>query len=482
MFIGPCIAKKVEAQTPELAGEIDAVLTFPELRRICEEDALFADGVHPSDFDPPHGEAGGLFPVSRGILQAANLREDVMTGEIIATQGRSHMLEAIKEFAEGDLGAKLLEVLCCDGCIMGPGISSDLPLFNRRRHVRTYVCHRMGSLDRTQWQAAMKRMDDLDLRCSFRANDQRIPTPAKSELTSIMHGMGKFSLGDELNCGACGYDTCLEHAVAIHKKLAENEMCLPHTIDQLRVTLKELETSHQKLATTQEALMQSEKLAGMGQLAAGIAHEVNNPLGVVLMYAHLLLDECDPQSKIREDLTMITEQADRCKKIVAGLLHFARQNKVCRVANNIPAVIDRAMRTICVPDCVTLTIEHEMSDPIAEVDRDQIVQVITNLANNAIAAMADGGTLAVRTSDEDDQFHIAISDTGVGIPSENIKKIFDPFFTTKQMGKGTGLGLAITYGIVKMHSGDIRVDSQADPLTGPTGATFTVTLPRKGHA
>ena len=120
-------------------------------------------------------------------------------------------------------------------------------------------------------------------------------------------------------------------------------MCLPHTIDQLRMALREVETSHVQLAATQEALVQSEKLASMGQLAAGIAHEVNNPLGVVLMYAHLLLDDCDPQSKMREDLVMIAEQADRCKKIVAGLLHFARQNKVVRIPNDLRELISRAM-------------------------------------------------------------------------------------------------------------------------------------------
>ncbi len=480
VFIGPCIAKKVEAQSLELAGEIDAVLMFPELRRICADDGIFPDAVRASDFDPPFGGAGGLFPISRGILQAADLREDLMTGEVIATQGRSHILEAIKEFAEGDLGAKLLEVLCCEGCIMGPGVSSDLPLFNRRRHVRTYVCHRINTLDRAEWQDNMDRLDDLDLGRTYHANDQRIAVPARSELTAIMHRMGKLSPADELNCGACGYDSCLEHAIAIHKKLAESEMCLPNTIDQLRVALADLESSHRKLAATQEALLQSEKLAGMGQLAAGIAHEVNNPLGVVLMYAHLLLDDCDSKSKIRDDLTMIAEQADRCKKIVAGLLHFARQNKVCRTATDIREMIERTMRTMNVPEQVAVKIEHDGADPIAEIDADQIVQVVTNLVTNALAAMENRGALTIRTTGDEHSVRIAVSDTGVGIPPDNLKKIFDPFFTTKQMGKGTGLGLAVSYGIVKMHSGDIRVQSQADPAAGPTGTTFTVTLPRTG--
>ena len=207
VFIGPCIAKKAEALSDSLSGEVDAVLMFAELQRMFADDGLFPDGAIASDFDPPHGGLGGLFPISRGILQAADIREDLMTGEVIATQGRSHMLDAVKEFAEGDLGSKLLEVLCCEGCIMGPGISTDAPLFNRRRHVRTYVCHRLEKLDRSEWRQYMDRLADLDLHRGYRADDQRIPTPDRAELTAIMHRMGKFAPADELNCGACGYDT-----------------------------------------------------------------------------------------------------------------------------------------------------------------------------------------------------------------------------------------------------------------------------------
>ena len=478
VFIGPCIAKKVEAQSDLIPNEVNAVLTFPELRRMCNEEGIFPDAVQPSEFDPPHGAAGALFPISRGILQAADLREDLLTGEVVATQGRGHMVEAIKEFAEGDLGARLLELLCCEGCIMGSGISNELPLFNRRRHVRRYASYRMRTMDQARWQNDMDRMADLDLHRVFRANDHRISTPARSELAAIMARMGKRTPADELNCGACGYDTCLEHAIAIYKNLAESEMCLPHNIDQLRMALKEVEASHRQLAAAQEALLQSEKLASMGQLAAGIAHEVNNPLGVVLMYSHLLLDECDPASKTREDLQMIAEQADRCKKIVSGLLHFARQNKVVRYPADIPELVERTMRGVSVPESITVEIQHDLADPVAEVDRDQIVQVLTNLVTNAIAAMEHGGTLSIRGSGDAAKVRLSVSDTGVGIPPANMKKIFDPFFTTKQMGKGTGLGLAVTYGIVKMHSGDIRVESQADAAAGPTGTTFTVTLPR----
>jgi len=479
VFIGPCIGKKVEAQSAPVAGEVDAVLTFSELRDMFFERDVRPETVTPSEFDPPLGGPGGLFPISRGILQAAGLREDLMTGEVVATQGRGHMQEAVREFADGDLGAKLLEVLCCEGCVMGAGIDNDLPLFNRRRRVRHYVCRRADTLDPEQWKEDMQRFGDLDLKRNFLPNDQRIPSPDEEELRQILENMGKFGPQDELNCGACGYDTCREHAVAIRKGLAENEMCLPHTIDQLRRVVKELETSNRQLASTQEALMQSEKMASMGQLAAGIAHEVNNPLGVVLMYSHLLLDECTKDSPMREDLTMISEQADRCKKIVAGLLHFARQNKVVRTPLDIRELMERALRTIQMPSNVEVKIEHDLADPIAELDRDQIVQVLTNLISNAVAAMDSGGVLTLRCEGDADRVRMSVADTGIGVPPENVKKIFEPFFTTKPMGKGTGLGLAVTYGIVKMHCGDIRLTSNADPTAGPTGTTFTVTLPRR---
>lgn len=343
VFVGPCIAKKAEIDGKPVDGEVDAVLTFDELRQMIASAQINSETIEPSEFDPPYGSAGGLFPIGRGMLQAANIQEDLMTGEVVSSQGRSQMVEAIKEFADGDLGAKLLEALCCEGCIMGAGITNDLPLFSRRRQVRHYVRQRMEALDQWHWHEDMQRAADLDLSRSFAANDQRIPTPGKVEFIDVMARMGKFTPQDELNCGACGYDTCREHAIAICKGLAESEMCLPFTIEQLRRAVKEVEESNRQLAEAQEVQVQLEKMASMGQLAAGIAHEVNNPLGVVLMYAHLLLDSCDSGSPLREDLVMIAEQADRCKKIVAGLLHFARQNKLVRYPADLREQVDRAL-------------------------------------------------------------------------------------------------------------------------------------------
>jgi signal transduction histidine kinase/Fe-S-cluster-containing hydrogenase component 2 len=480
VFIGPCIAKKVEGDGPD--GEIDAVLTFLELRQLLEDRGRRPGTAAPGEFDPPHAAMGALFPISRGMLQAANISEDLLTGEVVAADGRRNFVEAIKEFETGDLSVRLLEVLCCNGCIMGPGIGANLPLFKRRAKVSQYARRRLAALDQARWRKEVAGFADLDLSRTFSIEDRRIPLPSPGDITAILNRMGKFQPEDELNCGACGYDTCREHATAISRGLAENEMCLPYTIDQLRKTLQELAASHEQLASVQEALLQSEKLASMGQLAAGIAHEVNNPLGVVLMYAHILMEECEPQSRRREDLGMIAEQADRCKKIVAGLLNFARQNKVVRQPVDLTRLVERSLQTLPTPPHVTIRLEPQNYDPLAELDADQITQVLVNLIRNAYEAMPNGGALTIRTEGDERQVRLSVRDTGVGIPEENRSRIFTPFFTTKTLGKGTGLGLAVTYGIVKMHNGDIRVESNADPQAGPTGTTFTVTLPRQGFS
>ena len=478
VFIGPCTAKKSEGVDESLSGDIAAVLTFAELRDMFNDSGITAENCVPSDFDSPRGGMGALFPLCGGMLQAAEMREDLVEENVVTANGRS-FAEAVREFDTGDLSTRLLEVLACDGCIMGAGMSSASPEFKRRSHVSRYVRTQVRERDRQEWAEAMTRFKDLNLRREFRAMDQRLDLPREEDIVNILERMGKATPQDELNCGACGYDTCREHATAIHKGLAESEMCLPYTIDRLNDTVEELALSNKSLANTQEALMQSERLASMGQLAAGIAHEVNNPLGVVLMYAHLMLEELGQDTEHGEDIRMIAEQADRCKKIVSGLLHFARQNRVLRQPTDVANLVRQCERTVIRPDNVTVTIKDELEFPTAEIDGDQITQVLTNLMSNALAAMPDGGELELGVSDTPEQVVLRVKDTGTGIPPDVRAKIFEPFFTTKQMGKGTGLGLAVTYGIVKMHRGSIRLETNHDPDAGPTGTTFFVDLPRK---
>jgi nitrogen-specific signal transduction histidine kinase len=479
VFIGPCIAKKGEAATLTGPDRIEAVLTFRELRDMLASAGSGGDDVALSDFDPPRAGMGGVFPLPRGSLQTAGIDEDLTSSDVVSADGRSAFPEALQEFSAGQLNAHLLELLCCrGGCVMGAGMSVALPPFARRAQISRHVEIQQAAFDRSAWSREMDQLCDLSMGRSFQTVSQSLPTPSPDEIRRVMIEMGKFGPDDELNCGACGYDTCRAHAVAILRGLAEDEMCLPYTIERLKNAVQKLDLSNTKLASTQQALVQAEKLASMGQLAAGIAHEVNNPLGIVLLYAHLLLEASDQDSPQAKDVAMIVEQADRCKKIVSGLLNFARQNKVVLLPTKIADLVERSLRGVLVPAGIEVVVEHQDPAASADLDADQIRQVLTNLLINAVAAMPAGGRLTVRSAFSDEQVLFAVEDTGVGIPKENIKRVFEPFFTTKQMGRGTGLGLAVSYGIVKMHRGNIRLKSNSDLSAGPTGTTFTVTLPR----
>jgi signal transduction histidine kinase len=176
---------------------------------------------------------------------------------------------------------------------------------------------------------------------------------------------------------------------------------------------------------------------------------------------------------------MIVEQADRCKKIVVRLLHFARQNKAVFRNIDICEMVQHSVKSYPFPSQITTEVDSVIENPLADLDPDQINQVLANLFSNACDAMPDGGSLVVRIEGNEEKIWFSIKDTGGGISKENIGKIFEPYFTTKQIGKGTGLGLAVTYGIVKMHRGDITVASNNDPAAGETGTTFTVKFPRK---
>ncbi|OGR73202.1 MAG: hypothetical protein A2179_00760 [Elusimicrobia bacterium GWC2_63_65] len=476
VFIGPCVAKKEE--TARNTADIDESITFVELRSILKEAGVDRNTALDSQFDPPHPAKGVLYPMGGGLLNSAELEEDLLSGRFLSSEGLENFPEVLKNLEHGDIDADFIDLLCCNGCIMGPGISVKTSKHAREAALRRYARKSYFSIRLNDWEESVRRFRSLDYSASFAPEDQRMKVPGADALKAVLAKMGKVRPEDELNCGACGYPTCVEHAVAIIRGIAESEMCLPYTIERLKTTADELTVSYNQLAKTKQALMQSEKLASMGQLAAGVAHELNNPLGVVLLYAHLLAEQCDKDSRVFSDARMITEQADRCKKIVGGLLNFARKNKPFFRQTSLVRLIDNYFKTAPVPASLKVTVDRSGEDLQAEMDPDQIIQVLTNLITNAVEAMGGSGGLTVRTFAERESVCFSVADTGCGIKPENIKKIFEPFFTTKQIGKGTGLGLAVSYGIIKVHRGSIAVQSNSDPAAGPTGTTFTVKLPR----
>ena len=471
IFIGPCIAKKAESDA------FTEVLTFTELRELFEEERICQHDVDASEFDPPSSGKGAIFPVNHGLLKSVNLTEGLGKGEVITAEGKSKFIEAIRNFEEGILSNQHLELLCCDGCIHGPGMTKKGDQFLKRKKVSEYVKNKIANLDLNELDHNLKTYGNIDLSRTFSPADRRVSKPSREKVQKVMVSMGRINPEDVLNCGACGYETCESHAEAVVDGLAEAEMCLPYAIEKLHEYVGELHQANSNLADTRQALKQSEKLANMGQVSAGIAHELNNPLGIITLYSSILKEEIGEDSQVYADIALIDEQAERCKKIVGGLLNFARKNQVKLVEVDIVDFLNNSFKSLILPDNISLEFVHSLQNQLIKLDPDQMMQVLTNLQRNAVESMSEGGQLLVDLKQIDEDLVIKISDTGTGISTENKEKIFTPFFTTKGAGKGTGLGLPLAYGIVKMHKGSINVKSNNDPNQGSTGTTFTIRIP-----
>ncbi len=214
----------------------------------------------------------------------------------------------------------------------------------------------------------------------------------------------------------------------------------------------------EELVAMQARVAQSERLASVGMLAAGVAHEINNPLGGILALSSLAVEDMKPDDPARPNLEEVVRQTERCRDIVKGLLEFSRQSRAGTEAVNVNEVLEGTLSLVGgQAQFFNIEIVRDWDPAIPQVlaDRSQLQQVFTNLLVNAAQAMDERGTitLSTRYSPSDGHVEIRVADTGRGIPAEMIDRIFDPFFTTKESGKGTGLGLSIVYGIVTKHGG-----------------------------
>jgi PAS domain S-box-containing protein len=238
---------------------------------------------------------------------------------------------------------------------------------------------------------------------------------------------------------------------------------------------QDLQQRMDELRETQSQLIQSAKLAAVGELAAGVAHELNNPLTSIIGFSELLLWDAAPDAAGREDLETIISEADRARTIVRNLLAFARQVKSHPAESDLNQVVQETLTLVrhhIESDGVEIVEQYAPNLPRLHMDAGRMKQVLLNLINNAHQATPQGGQLIIASQQVGDELAIRIQDTGKGIPGEHLDQIFDPFFTTKPVGQGTGLGLSVSLGIVRDHGGRIEVESQADQ-----GSIFTVWLP-----
>jgi len=473
VFIGPCISKKVESD------EVDIAITFKELRTLFSIKNIDVEQCNGYEFDFPKAYKATVFPVNFGLSQTMGRYHDLIENKFIVAQGKEDMQQAIKWFSDESHEKKNLELLCCEGCIMGPGITNPtVSKFIKQNLLINYAKQRISETKQEDFEKTIEQFSDIDLSTSFSPQDRRIPSPSYDEIDKVLKKLGKHTASDMLNCGACGYPTCIDHAIAIIEGIAETEMCLPYTIESLHKSVNDLALTNEKLTSAQIALKQAEKLAHMGQLSAGIAHELNNPLGIIIMYCNLLLEECPPESALYKDLELIVNQGNRCKKIVNGLLNFARRNQVNATETDLYSLAEKAIESVIIPEHINIEIISDKKPLRAMLDADQMLQVLINLIRNAADAISEKGEIKVILSEESNYYVIKVKDNGSGIAEENKAKLFEPFFTTKPIGVGNGLGLPIVYGIVKMHKGIIEVETNDDINKGPTGTTFIVKLPK----
>jgi nitrogen-specific signal transduction histidine kinase/iron only hydrogenase large subunit-like protein len=490
VFVGPCVAKKVEAWRSRRPGgnapEVDAVLTFSELVDLFRARGIDPVSAAPAAFQLPRAGMGRIYPVTGGLLKAAAIDDDILESPVYVVEGAQRVIDILGVLSNrvrtnSSVAYRLFDLLFCEGCIGGPVMVNDLTFFERKKFIVRYMNGRREAgvaeggarePDRARGTGVKAAQDEpdggpqLDLNVSFSPVVREVVETPEEEIRRILSLTGKVTPADELNCGACGYSSCREKALAVYLGKAEVEMCLPYLISRVEKAMKDL-------TDNQERLIQAEKLASMGQMAAGIAHEINNPLGVVLMYSHLLKEELADSTRGREDVDRIIAEAERTRGIVRGILNFARAEKVQRAPTDINELLERCLQTTLAAAPGRLRAERSFDPALGAqmVDGGQLRQVFDNLLRNAAEAMPEGGTILASTAAGDGEFTVTISDTGLGIPEENLPKMFSPFFTTKKVGKGTGLGLSVCYGIVKMHGGSIQAANRSEG-----GACFTVRI------
>ncbi len=271
-------------------------------------------------------------------------------------------------------------------------------------------------------------------------------------------------------------------ADSFNQMTADLETANAKLIDWGKTLEKKVEERTKELTKMQAHLIQSEKLASIGKLAAGVAHEINNPLGGILIYSHLLLEDTEKDNPHYENLKKIVKETSRCKEIVRGLLDFARPKDPEMSQIDINGVVEKSLYFVEGQSLFqNIHIQKNYSSDLPRIvgDSAQLQQVFMNIILNAAEAMEGGGTLTITTAHNNGGKYIDIlfQDTGHGIQDEDIQRLFEPFFTTKEVGKGTGLGLAISYSIIQKHQGTIEVSSPKGQ-----GATFTVRLPAKRNA
>lgn len=319
--IGPCIDAKDEALIYESGNLIEGVLTFIELRQLFDEFKIQERNVRNSDFDPPHGHWGALYPVPAGIIQAGGIKRDMVSSRVITASGKEDVLEAVNDFDKYiDTINHHFNLFFCHGCLLGPGMENHTEKFRRRALVSRYTEKRISILDKDLWQKNMDKWLKLDFSRTFTPEDQRIPEPPEEAINEVLKIVGKNSPDEELNCGACGYLSCRDFASTVAKGLAVPEMCHTFNLRNKQEYIETLRQTNRKLAETKKALKESEELAlrekDMAQSASDMLNNMLDklPTGVVIVDNNLKILHSN-----HSFINIIGEDARAISEVIPGL-------------------------------------------------------------------------------------------------------------------------------------------------------------------
>ncbi|MBM4386230.1 MAG: 4Fe-4S binding protein [Deltaproteobacteria bacterium] len=485
VFIGPCIAKKLERESRLVRKTIALVLTFEEITQMFEEKGVMPLKMKGMDFDGPKPAMARSFPLSGGLLKTVALSTDILEKEIVVIEGKDRVLPLLRDIEKGLVNAKFYDLLLCEGCINGPVLNNPLGLIARKNVVVDFVNE---GLKKSRGNGELKKFFSINLRRYFKPDPQGFIEPSDEMIESVLKRIRIRQRDQELNCGACGYDSCREKAVAVCNGFAEIEMCLPFIITQLEESYREIEASHKQLQEsyreldkshselknlhreleeTHTHLIQAEKLASMGKLAASVAHEINNPLAGILTYIKLIRKRIGkaPQDLIPglevydRYLQTMEKETDRCGRIVKNLLDFARQTEPSRAYACLNDIVGDVMNLLSHQikiSSVEVILDLNSSRQVM-IDSAQMKQVFMNLMMNSIQALDADRRIFIRTRDGEKSVSFEVEDKGIGIPPDSLSRVFEPFFTTKD--KGTGLGLSVAHGIITKHGGSIDIKS-----------------------
>jgi len=321
VFIGPCIDIKEESTLFKDRNLVEAVLTFIEVRQLFVENEIQEKTVKMAEFDPPYGNWGALYPYPAGILQAADIKRDLVSSHILTASGARDVSEAVNDFDHHiDTIQHHFNLFFCQGCMLGPGMIRHDERYRRRSLIKKYAEKRVESLDKEQWKRDMDRWSILDLTRTFIANDQRIPEPSPEAVNEVMKIIGKEKKSEELNCNACGYGSCREFATTVAKGLAVPEMCHTYNLRNKQEYIETLRQTNKKLSETKKALKESEEQAMREKDTAQDASETMNsmlnklPNGVVIVDNELKILHSNESF-----LEIIGEDAKAIAEIIPGL-------------------------------------------------------------------------------------------------------------------------------------------------------------------